>query len=122
MPKLTKEQRAQVEAVCVVDRLALEVAQYQPRLMNAMELATKVLNFELLVSANQFVLHDRNDRYSVEYALTLTHTPVSFQNLEALEQNVNYQVSEQAKAEAVAKQRKAALAKLTDEERKLLNL
>ena len=122
MPKLTKEQRAQVEAVRVVDRLALEVAQYQPRLMNAMELATKVLNFELLVSANQFVLHDRNDRYSVEYALTLTHTPVSFQNLEALEQNVNYQVSEQAKAEAVAKQRKAALAKLTDEERKLLNL
>lgn len=122
MPKLTKEQRAQVEAVRVVDRLALEVAQYQPRLMNAMELATKVLNFELLVSANQFVLHDRNNRYSVEYALTLTHTPVSFQNLEALEQDVNYQVSEQAKAEAVEKQRKAALAKLTDEERKLLNL
>lgn len=122
MPKLTKEQRAQVEAVRVVDRLALEVAQYQPRLMNAMELATKVLNFELLVSANQFVLHDRNNRYSVEYALTLTHTPVSFQNLETLEQDVNYQVSEQAKAEAVEKQRKAALAKLTDEERKLLNL
>lgn len=122
MPKLTKEQRAQVEAVRVADQLAFEVAQYQPRLMNAMELATKVLNFELLVSANQFVLHDRNNRYSVEYALTLTHTPVSFQNLETLEQDVNYQVSEQAKAEAVEKQRKAALAKLTDEERKLLNL
>ena len=45
MPKLTKEQRAQVEAVRVADQLALEVAQYQPRLMNALELATKVLNF-----------------------------------------------------------------------------
>ena len=101
---------------------AHEFAQYPSRLMAALEEATTRSNYELEVRDNQFTLRDRDSRRPDTVFLTLTHTRDSRQALDNLEWNLRVKADERAEAERQRQAREAALAKLTEEERKLLGL
>ena len=101
---------------------AHEFAQYPSRLMAALEEATTQSNYELEVRDNQFTLRDRDSRRPETVFLTLTHTRDSRQALDNLEWNLRVKADERAEAERQRQAREAALAKLTEEERKLLGL
>ena len=101
---------------------AHEFAQYPSRLMAALEEATTQSNYELEVRDNQFTLRDRDSRRPETVFLTLTHTRDSRQTLSGLEWNLRVKADERAEAERQRQAREAALAKLTEEERKLLGL
>ena len=101
---------------------AHEFAQYPSRLMAALEEATTRSNYELEVRDNQFTLRDRDSRRPETVFLTLTHTRDSRQALDNLEWNLRVKADERAEAERQRQAREAALAKLTEEERKLLGL
>ena len=101
---------------------AHEFAQYPSRLMAALEEATTRSNYELEVRDNQFTLRDRDSRRPETVFLTLTHTRDSRQALDNLEWNLRIKADERAEAERQRLAREDALAKLTEEERKLLGL
>ena len=123
MAQMSKSQRAawarQQEAALALAKAQFE--QYPARLMAALDRAT-TLNFELEVRNSQFNLRDRDARSPETFALTFTHNRESQHALESLE----YDLKEKAEAEAEATRRyelkKAALAKLTPEERELLSV
>ena len=101
---------------------AHEFAQYPSRLMAALEEATTRSNYELEVRDNQFTLRDRDSRRPETVFLTLTHTRDSRQALDNLEWNLRVKADERAEAERQRQARETALAKLTEEDRKLLGL
>jgi len=97
-------------------------AAYPSRVMAALELATQNHNFELTVRNRMFVLVDRDRPRDTPFNMTMTHTPTSQWALEALERTLEELEMERAHALAQAAVRAAALAKLTKEERELLDL
>lgn len=123
MAQMSKSQQAawarQQEAALALAKVQVE--QYPTRLMAALERAT-TLNFELEVRNSQFNLRDRDTNRHEPFILTFTHNRESQNELESLE----YDLKDKEEAEAEATRRyelkKAALAKLTPEEKELLNL
>jgi hypothetical protein len=109
-----EEQRALAEAH--------EFAQYPTRLMAALETATKKFNYELEVENWMFVLMNRDRPRDPPLNFTMTHNPNSQLALETLEWELKDLAEQRAERERVYLAREAALAKLTPEERKLLNL
>ena len=103
-------------------REAEEFAAFPSRLMAALEEATQKNNFELTVKNNVFVLVDRDRPRDNPFTMTMTHTKTSQWALEALESTLEEMEMDRAHARAQAAVRAAALAKLTKEERELLNL
>ena len=109
-----EEQRALAEAH--------EFAQYPTRLMAALELATRTNNYELSVENRMFALKIRDYPLDPVLYFTLTHTPDSQLDLDSLEWELKAMAEQQAELERQRLAREAALAKLTKEERKLLDL
>lgn len=103
-------------------REAEEFAQFPSRLMAALEEATQKNNFELTVKNSAFVLMDRDRPRDTPFTMTMTHTKTSQWALEALESTLEEMEMDRAHARAQAVVRAAALAKLTQEERELLEL
>jgi len=116
MAQMTKAQQAAWER----QQEAL-VVNYPTRLMAALERAT-TLNFELEVRNSQFSLRDRDARNPETFVLTFTHDRVSQNALESLEYDLQDKEAEQAEATRRYELKKAALAKLTPEEKEVLNL
>jgi hypothetical protein len=122
MARKTKQELA-------AERLAYEAQQeqeareaYPARLMAVLELATEKHNFELTVYRNKFYVVDRDDRddnYLVPYKF---EDYESLYSLESLEDSVNRKAKARAEELRRYEVRKAALAKLTAEERELLDL
>ena len=123
MAQMNKSQQAawarQQETALALAKAQFE--QYPTRLMAALERAT-TLNFELEVRNSRFEVRDRDANRPETFVLTFKHDQDSQNALESLE----YDLKEEEEAEAEATRRyelkKAALAKLTPEEKEVLNL
>jgi hypothetical protein len=100
-------------------REAQEFAAYPTLLLDTLERATK-LNYELTVNESKFVVRDLNRR--AEWAMTPQHTNQSQETLEALVYDVEEVEDLRAEQERRYLAKQTALAKLTPEERQLLNL
>ena len=122
MARKTKAELQAVREEAQALQEAHEFAQYPSRLMAALEEATTRSNYELEVRDNQFTLRDRDSRRPEAVFLTLTHTRDSRQALDNLEWNLRVKADERAEAERQRQARETALAKLTQEDRKLLGL
>ena len=123
MAQMSKSQQAtwarQQETALALAKAQFE--QYPTRLMAALELAT-TLNFELEVRNSRFKVRDR-DNYSHEpFVLTFTHDQDSQNALESLEYDLKDKEAAEAEATRRYELKKAALAKLTPEEKEVLNL
>ena len=121
MARETKAQRLEREAQ---ERAAYEAemaATYPQRLMAMLERATK-LNFELEVYDGCFVLSDRDDRYERAVELTLAYSRENQEGLHELDWRVDMKENAQREAERQEQVKRAALNKLTEEERELLGL
>ena len=101
---------------------AHDFAAFPSRLMKALEEATQKNNFELTVRNNEFVLFNRDRPRDAVLNFTLTHNSNSQAALETLEWDLHSLAEEQAEVERRRLARAAALAKLTKEERELLDL
>ena len=122
MARKTKAEQAAEREEALALQEAHDFAAFPSRLMAALEEATQKNNFELTVKNNVFVLVDRDRPRDNPFTLTMTHTKTSQWSLEALESTLEEMEMERAHARAQAAVRAAALAKLTKEERELLNL
>ena len=122
MVRKTKAEREAEREEARAAQEAHDFAQYPSRLMAALELATKKFNYELEVENSLFTLKNRDRPRDAMLNFTLTHTPDSQAALETLEWDLHFLAEEQAERERVRLARAAALAKLTKEERELLNL
>jgi hypothetical protein len=122
MARKTKQELA-------AERLAYEAQQkqeareaYPARLMAVLALATEKNNFELSVRENQFYVVDRDDRAD-DYLLPYKFEDYeSLYSLESLENAVDSKARARAEQERKYLVRQSALAKLTAEERELLDL
>ena len=116
MAQMNKSQQAawarQQEALTVT---------YPARLMAALERATS-LNFELEVRNSRFEVRDRDAHRPETFVLTFTHDQDSQNALESLEYDLQDKEAAEAEATRRYELKKAALAKLTPEEKELLNL
>ena len=122
MARKTKAELAAELDVALALREADEFAQYPSRLMAALEEATQKNNFELVVRNSQFVLVDLDRPRDTPFTLTMTHTKTSQWALEGLECVMEEMAEERAEAARKRDVRATALAKLTAEERELLDL
>jgi hypothetical protein len=122
MARKTKaELNAEREAQLAAER-AEERAAYPARLMRAMEEATQKNNFELEVKNGYFVLRDRDaNRYDSPFTLPYDFPGNSF-TLEDLESELRFKAEERAESERLSAVRRAAFAKLSDEEKNALGL
>lgn len=123
MARKTKaELNAEREAAMAAER-ALEMESYPARLMAALEEATQKNNYELTVKNGYFTLRDRDSSdYDHPLSLSYPYTSNSFFALEDLESDLRSKAAERAESERRYAAKQAALAKLSDEERKLLGL
>ena len=122
---MTRKTKAELEATRQEMKAlaeAHEFAQYPSRLMAAFEKATKKFNYELEVENSLFTLKNRNRPRDIFLYFTMTHNPDSQEALETLEWALKDLDDEQAEQERLRLARAAALAKLTKEERELLDL
>lgn len=123
MAQVNKSQQAarvrQQEAALALAEV--QSAQYPTRLMAALERAT-TLNFELEVRNSRFEVRDRDDSYPQVFVLTFTHDQDSQNALESLEYDLKDKEAANAEATRRYELKKTALAKLTPEEKELLNL
>ena len=122
MARKTKAEQAAEREEALALQEAHDFAAFPSRLMAALEEATQKNNFELTVKNNVFVLVDRDRPRDTPFTMTMTHTKTSQWALEALESTLEEMEMDRAHARAQAAVRAAALAKLTKEERELLNL
>ena len=122
MARKTMKQMAEEAALEREVQNAHDFAQYPSRLMAALELATRTNNYELSVENRMFALKIRDYPRDPALYFTLTHTPDSQLALENLEWEMKAMAEQQAELERQRLAREAALAKLTKEERELLNL
>jgi len=127
--KTAAERRAEAEAKRAAEQAQLDAersVEYVPRLMAALERATDMFYYELVVRDNKFILRDTNrkDYYarSAETALAPTYSREDYINLEDLEYELNARAREREEELRKEEVRKAALNKLTDEERAVLGL
>lgn len=121
---MAKETKAQREARLEAERqaeMAVAKATYTERMMAVLERAVKE-NFELEVRNSLFVVQDRDNRRSTPFFLNPVYTDLNDMDLFELEVAVDSKKEERWKREQKAQARTAALAKLTKEERELLNL
>jgi len=121
---MAKETKAQREARLELEhegRLAMARATYTERMMAVLERAVRE-NFELTARSGKFVVEDRDERRVSPYAVQPVWSETADMDLYSLE--VSVELKEEASAELVRKAqvRGKALAKLTEEERKLLGL
>jgi hypothetical protein len=122
MARKTKaELQAEAEAWAAAT-LATEQAEYPARLMAALELATRTNNYELSVENGMFALRDRDQRRPEAVMLTTSYTLDNHTALDELEWSMRVKAEEREEATRQRQAREAALAKLTEEERKLLGL
>lgn len=121
MARKTKAEFAELVGAAEEERRRAEAATYPERLMALLERAVAV-NFELTVKNSMFVLYDQDDRPSNAVTLSFASTDDSNSKLDSLTWEVDFKEKEQLAAEELRKAKAAALAKLTDEERKLLGL
>ena len=122
MARKTKAERQAEAEAWAAATLALEQAEYPARLMAALELATRTNNYELSVENGMFALKIRDYPRDPALYFTMTHTPDSQLALENLEWEMKAMADQQAELERQRLAREAALAKLTQEDRKLLGL
>ena len=122
MARKTKAEQAAEREEALALREAEEFAQYPSRLMKAMEEATQKSNFELTVKNSVFVLVDRDRPRDNPFTLPMTHTKTAQWALEALERTLEEMAEDRAEAARRRDVRATALAKLTAEERELLDL
>lgn len=122
MVRKTKAEREAEREEARAAQEAHDFAQYPSRLMAALELATKKFNYELEVENSLFTLKNRDRPRDAVLNFTLTHTPDSQATLDSLEWDLHFLAEEQTEQERVRLARAAALAKLTKEERELLDL
>lgn len=117
MARKTREQmRASAEAAL----LAMEgerKSKYLPYLMLALECACK-FDYTLAVKNGMFILTLGRS----EHEFSREYTPASWDELMELEWQLNARLSEREEQERRSRARAAALAKLTIEERELLDL
>lgn len=117
MSRETKEQSIAHEAVENVVRLTT----YPDRLMSMLRRATQA-NYELGVSVDHtFTLVDRDDRYN-KFKLAVQFDENSDLSLQELDWTLEVKEKQAREQERQRQIRQNALAKLTDEERKFLNL
>lgn len=123
MTRETKAQREVRETAEREARVTVAKATYVERMMSMLARATK-MNFELEVnSALSFVLTDRDDRRASTYHVRPEWDDAfADMQLYELEMAVEFKEEEAAERERVANLRATALAKLTQEERTLLNV
>jgi hypothetical protein len=119
MARKTKAELAAEAQLREAERQAQEFAAYPALLMDALERAT-TLSYDLTVKDAQFVVRDLNSRAT--WAMTPLYTKDSQDTLESLVFEVELVEERRAEEEARYLAKQAALAKLTPEERKLLNL
>ena len=120
MAKETKAQRLEREQAL---REAFEremEATYTDRLMAVLERATRVSRFILVVVEGKFRLLDRNDSDTLH--LGVTRDVMSEENMNTLTRKLEVYEAEEREAEWRASLRRAALSKLTKEEREELGL
>lgn len=117
MARKTREQLRTVHEAALLAMEGERRAEYFPRLMQALERACK-FDYCLAVANGMFVLMDRrkDHEFSPEY------TPAGWDELMELEWQLDVRQSEREEQERRALARARALAKLTDEERELLDL
>ncbi len=119
MAKETKLMREHRQAEEQLARVEEERANYLPRLMRALETATK-LNYALEVKEGKFVVYDRNERDPEAFYLSVEYSEWSQNRLSDLEWKVDCVAKEKAEANRKFMVRQAALTKLNEEERFLL--
>ena len=115
--KAERQAREAREAEALFEELQ---ATYPARLMAMLERAMNA-NYELTVRNGQFELTDRDDRDN-QFALTLEFNLENRFTFETMEWTLEIKETAAREAERQRQVRKAALAKLNDEERKLLGL
>jgi hypothetical protein len=122
MARKTKEQMAEAHAKWQAERVEQERAEYFPLLMKTLEDATTA-GFSMSVREGKFAVWD-NDRFSRkdEYHLTPEYTECNYIVLQNLKHDVEHRLFLLEEERQKAERRSAALAKLTQEERELLNL
>ena len=122
MARKTTKQSAEALAKWQAERVEQEWAEYFPLLMKTLEDATTV-GFSMSVRKGKFAVWD-NDRFSWkdEYLLTPEYTEDNYNVLQNLKHDVEHRLFLLEEERRKAELRSAALAKLTVEERKLLNL
>ena len=122
MARKTKaEQQAELDALNAAARLA-DAEAYPTKLMAALEEATTKNNYELTVRNGMFSLRDRDSSRDLTLSLTLSYTENSFDSLESLEWDLQEKAAERAESERLSAVRRAAFAKLNEEEKNALGL
>jgi hypothetical protein len=122
MARKTKaELAAEREAYEAAQRAAEELA-YPALLMRVLEEATTKNNYELKVKDGMFELRDRDASRDPVVELTYQYNTHSQSALEDLEWDLRGRAEERAESERRYAAKKAALAKLSTEERELLGL
>ena len=100
-------------------RLAAERSMYPTNLMNMLERAT-ALGYELTVKDAKFVVRERNSL--AKWSMAMTYDRNSQEMLDGMTWAVDEEELRRLGAEAKARAKAAALAKLSKEERELLGL
>jgi hypothetical protein len=90
--------------------------------MMALEEATTLNNYELEVRNGMFSLRDRDSSSNLTLSLTMSYTENSWNALESLEWDLNEKAEERAESERLSAVRRAAFAKLSEEEKTVLGL
>lgn len=121
MARETKAQRLERETAQRQAELAQAEATYLDRVITVLERANKV-NFELEVKNRQFVLVDRDDRAREPYKLNYRFSEEDDIQLYRAEWAIDTKYVEEARRNQEFLTKQAALAKLSVEERRLLNL
>lgn len=119
---MARETVAQRNARFAAEREAYQAAkeaEYPTVLLDILERATK-LNYELKVVEAKFVVREWNT--NATWAMTPLYTEDSQDALESLVYDVESEEEKRAEQERLYLAKQTALAKLTPEERKLLNL
>lgn len=122
MARKTKQQIAEAQAKYQAERVEQERAEYFPLLMKTLEDATTA-GFSMCVREGKFAVRTNDgNSWKDGYHLTPEYTEDNYNVLQDLKFDVDRQLFFLEEERRKAERRSAALAKLTDEERKLLNL
>lgn len=121
MARETKAERMAREAAERAAYEAEQAATYPARLMAMLERASRA-NHELEVRDGMFVVSDRDESGVVKYELTLEYNRANQETLHEMDWRLEMKEEREREAARKAAVKAAALAKLTQEERELLNL
>jgi hypothetical protein len=125
--KMGKETKAQRQdrglQAARQERTAERIEQYLPKLMTALEEATTKSNYELEVRDSLFSLRDRDSRYcSNLVTLSAVYSQSNWDQLDTLVWDLQSKAEARVEQERKQAMKQVALAKLTKEEKELLNL